>query len=73
VQGYLTGRIIGLRLTGAKYRELEKSWKVSTIRKLSEFVRRLLFGKRITVYTRNKSADEPLEELVIFILWTQLI
>ncbi|TWR26761.1 plasmid mobilization relaxosome protein MobC [Mucilaginibacter achroorhodeus] len=58
-------RIIGLRLTEDEFSELEKSWKGSTIRKLSEFVRRLLFGKRITVYKRNRSADELLEELII--------
>ena len=58
-------RIIGLRLTADEYGELEKSWKNSTVRKLSEFVRRVLFGKRITVYSRSKSLDELVEELVV--------
>jgi hypothetical protein len=57
-------RIIGLRLTAEEYGELEKSWKNSTVKKLSEFVRRVLFGKRITVYSRNQSLDELVAELV---------
>ncbi|GAA4910551.1 hypothetical protein GCM10023313_12130 [Mucilaginibacter defluvii] len=44
---------------------MEQNWKNSTVRKLSEFVRRLIFGRKFTVYTRNKSQDELLEELVL--------
>jgi len=58
-------RIIGLRLTGLEYAELEKSWKNSTVKKLSEFVRRVIFGRKITVYSRNKSLDELVAELVV--------
>lgn len=65
VKGTGRKRIIGLRLTGSEYAELEKSWKGSTVRKLSEYVRRLLFGKSLTVYTRNKSVDELIAELVV--------
>lgn len=56
-------RRMTLRLTGDEYAELEQNWKNSTVRKLSEFVRRLLFGRKVTVYTRNKSQDELLAEL----------
>jgi hypothetical protein len=58
-------RIIGLRLTGDEYGLLEKNWKKSTIRKLSEYVRRVLFGKAVTVYTRNQSLDELVSELIL--------
>ena len=58
-------RIIGLRLTGDEYGELEKNWQRSTVKRLSEFVRRVLFGKRITVYSRNQSLDELMAELVL--------
>src|ERR1700730_9361992 len=58
-------RIIGLRLTDGEYGVLEKNWKKSTIRKLSEYVRRVLFGKAVTVYTRNQSLDELMAELVL--------
>lgn len=58
-------RIIGLRLNGEEYKKLETGWKKSTVVKLSEYVRRMLFGKRITVYTRNQSLDELMAELVV--------
>src|ERR1700761_4968309 len=58
-------RIIGLRLTGDEFGILEKSWKKSTVSKLSEYVRRVLFGKAVTVYTRNQSLDELMTELVL--------
>jgi MobC-like protein len=57
-------RIIGLRLAGDEYGVLEKNWKKSTIKKLSEYVRRVLFGKAVTVYKRNQSLDELMTELV---------
>ncbi|RFZ92939.1 plasmid mobilization relaxosome protein MobC [Mucilaginibacter conchicola] len=56
-------RRITLRLTAEEFAELEGNWKNSTVRKLSDFVRRLIFGRKFTVYTRNKSMDELLEEL----------
>jgi hypothetical protein len=58
-------RIIGLRLTLDEYEKLEKNWKKTTVRKLSEYVRRLLFKKSFTVYTRNQSLDDLLSELVL--------
>lgn len=58
-------RIIGLRLTADEYTQVEKSWKNSTIKKLSEYVRRILFGKPVTVYTRDQSLDELVAELVL--------
>jgi hypothetical protein len=58
-------RIIGLRLTTDEYAALEKNWKKTTLRKLSEYVRRLLFGKSFTVYTRDQSKDELLAEMAL--------
>lgn len=58
-------RIIALRLTGDEYGALEKAWKKSTVKKLSEYVRRVLFNKAVTVYTRNQSLDELMAELVL--------
>ncbi|SDF13282.1 hypothetical protein SAMN05216464_11369 [Mucilaginibacter pineti] len=57
-------RIIGLRLTTEEYGAVEKNWKNSTIRRLSEFVRRILFGKAVTTYSRNQSLDDLVAELV---------
>ncbi|QKJ32874.1 plasmid mobilization relaxosome protein MobC [Mucilaginibacter mali] len=58
-------RIIGLRLTGDEYGVLESRWQKSTVKKLSEFVRRVLFGKVVTVKTRNASLDDFMAELVL--------
>jgi hypothetical protein len=58
-------RIIGLRLTGDEYSGLEKRWKKTMLRKLSEYVRRVLFGKDITVCVRNQSLDELMAELAL--------
>jgi hypothetical protein len=60
-----TKRQIGLWLTGDEYLALEKNWKKSTIRERSEYIRRILFGKAVTVYTRNQSLDELMAELIL--------
>ncbi len=56
-------RIIGLRLTFDEYRKIEKKWKASTCRKLSEYVRRSLFDKPIIMTYRNSSQDDLMTEL----------
>lgn len=56
-------RIIGLRLTLQEYEKIEKKWKTSTCRKLSEYVRRSLFDKPIVTTYRNLSQDDTLREL----------
>lgn len=56
-------RIIGLRLTFDEYRKIEKKWKASTCRKLSEYVRRSLFEKPIVMTYRNSSQDDLMTEL----------
>ena len=58
-------RIIGMRLTGDEYGVLEGRWQKSTVKKLSEFLRRVLFGKTVTVKTRNASLDDFMAELVL--------
>jgi hypothetical protein len=57
-------RIIGLRLTHKEYEQIEAKWKHSTCAKLSEFVRRILFNKPITVYQRNQSLDDFMAEMI---------
>lgn len=58
-------RFIGFRLSAGEYATVEKGWKKTTLRKLSEYVRRLLLDKTITVYTRNRSLDEFMAEMVL--------
>lgn len=56
-------RIVGLRLTSDEYRKIEKKWKASTCRKLSEYIRRSLFEKPIVTTYRNSSQDDLMTEL----------
>ncbi len=56
-------RIIGLRLTFDEYQKIEKKWKASTCRKLSEYVRCSLFDKPIVTTYRNSSQDDLMTEL----------
>ncbi len=56
-------RIIGLRLTPVEYAKIEKKWKASTCRKLSEYLRRSVFEKPIVTTYRNSSQDDLMAEL----------
>jgi len=56
---------IALRMTADEYSLLVARWKKTTVKKLSEFIRRVLFGKEITVKTRNASLDEFMAELLL--------
>jgi len=56
-------RIIGLRLTPDEYAKIEKKWKASTCRKLSDHVRRSLFDKPVVTTYRNSSQDDLMAEL----------
>ncbi|MCT1523865.1 plasmid mobilization protein [Sphingobacterium hotanense] len=57
-------RIIGLRLTPKEYAKIEKKWRASTCRKLSEYVRRSLFEKPIVTTYRNRSLDDFMTEMI---------
>jgi hypothetical protein len=58
-------RIIGLRLTPEEYAKIERKWKTSTCRKLSDYVRKHLFDKPITTTYRNQSLDDFMEETIV--------
>ena len=57
-----TKRII-CRLTPGEYAKMEKKWKASTCRKLSDYIRRSLFEKPIVTTYRNSSQDDLMAEL----------
>lgn len=59
-----TRRLI-IRLKPQEFRLIENRFKKSISRKLSEYIRNVLFGKPITVLHRDKSMDEILEELIL--------
>jgi hypothetical protein len=58
-------RKISLRLTTAEFTKIERKWKTSLCRKLSDYVRHNLFEKPVTSYYRNQSLDEFMAEMVL--------
>lgn len=56
-------RIIGLRLTADEYAKIDKKYKASTCRKMSEYVRRCLFERPIVTTYRSSSQDDLMAEL----------
>ena len=57
-------RIIGLRLTPKEYQQVERKWKASTCRKLSDYVRRIIFEKPIVSTYRNQSLDDLMADAI---------
>jgi hypothetical protein len=58
-------RWMHLRLTDAEYKKLQAGFSQSTKRKISEYARDILLNKPITVYTRNKSIDDMMAEVIL--------
>ncbi|BBE16056.1 hypothetical protein AQPE_0193 [Aquipluma nitroreducens] len=58
-------RIIGLRLTPEEYVKIERKWKASSCRKLSDYARRKLFDKPMVSTYRNQSVDDFMAEIVL--------
>ena len=56
-------RIVGLRFTPEEYTKIEKKWKASTCRKLSDYIRKHLFNKSINTTYRNQSLDDMIHEM----------
>lgn len=57
-------RIVGLRFTPEEYAKIERKWKTSTCRKLSDYIRKHLFNKPITTNYRNQSLDDFMAEMI---------
>lgn len=57
-------RIVGLRFTPQEFIKIERKWKASTCRKLSDYIRKHLFDKPITTNYRNQSLDEFMSEII---------
>lgn len=63
-------RIVGLRFTPEEYVKIERKWKASTCRKLSDYIRKHLFNKSINTTYRNQSLDDMTCEMML--LYKQL-
>jgi hypothetical protein len=57
-------RIVGLRFTPEEYAQIERKFRASTCRKLSDHIRKHLFNKPIVTTYRNQSFDDFIEETI---------
>jgi hypothetical protein len=57
-------RRVSFRVTEKEYKKIQQGFSSSTQRKLSEYARNILLEKPITVYTRSKTNDEFLNEMI---------
>lgn len=58
-------RRIAFRVTEKEYKKIQQGFNSSTQRKLSEYARNVLLEKPITVYTRSKTNDEFVNEMML--------
>jgi len=56
--------LLQVRLTPKELKTINDKYSKSTYRKQSDFVRKILLDKPISVYTRNKSLDEFMTEMI---------
>jgi hypothetical protein len=56
---------VAFMLLPDEYAKLETTWKKTTVRTLSEYLRRFIFNKPITSYIRNQSLDDFMAEMVL--------
>lgn len=61
----LRNKWLHLRLSEAEYKKIKNGFSKSTKRKISEYVRSILLGKPITIYTRSKSLDDFISEMIL--------
>ncbi|MCF2443302.1 plasmid mobilization relaxosome protein MobC [Dyadobacter sp. CY345] len=57
-------RIVALRLSTQEFTLLERKFKGSTCRKLSEYIRKVILERPVVVYYRNSSLDDAVKEVV---------
>jgi hypothetical protein len=53
-----------IRLNETEYSVINSQWQKTTTRELSDYARRVLLKKPVTVNHRNQSADEILAEMI---------
>jgi hypothetical protein len=57
-------RFVGLRFTREEFEKIEKLKNDSTSTEISEFIRRCIFNKPITVKQRNASLDDFMQVMI---------
>lgn len=56
---------VHLRLTPSEYRQLQSKYKKTTCRKLSDYLRAVIFDKAVITKYRNTSIDDALAEMSV--------
>jgi len=54
-----------IRVTPDEYEKINTRCSKTTCRMVSDYCRKILFSKSITVYRRNQSLDEFMEEMIL--------
>ena len=57
-------KLITLRLTPAEYEQLNIKFKATTCRKLSDYLRKIIFSGKVTILMRNQSFDDFMAEMI---------
>src|SRR5690349_17669514 len=58
-------RLIQARLTPAEYDRIHRKFQKTTCRKLSDYMRKVLLDKAVTVNMRNQSLDDFMAEMIV--------
>ena len=58
-------RFVGLRFTPDEYDKIEQRRQTTTTKHVSEYIRRVLLNKELTVGIRNKSLDDFMAEMIL--------
>ncbi|MBN8850250.1 MAG: hypothetical protein J0H07_00185 [Sphingobacteriales bacterium] len=53
-----------ISITAGEYQKIKDGYAVTTCRSMSEYVRRLMFGRPITFCYRNRAFDDFIEEAI---------
>lgn len=64
-QKNIRNKWLHLRLSEAEYKKIQNGFSKSTKRKISDYVRCILLNKPITVFTRSKSLDDFISEMIL--------
>ena len=57
-------KVLQIRLSTDEFDTINKKFLKTTCRRVSEYSRKMLLGKTITVYNRNQSLDEFMAEMI---------
>jgi len=55
---------LGVSMTRKEYEKVKEGFAASTCRTISEYARKLIFGRKITVCYRNRAFDDFMEEAI---------